>query len=337
MNELYKARLKAQGSYMGETLKNQSDTIMNETFTNDIAYRLCYIDGYSVDAKYIVHTYYSISKDAVDYHLQFRPGVHYPLGTYVDIPDDTNTYNRWLIVGRSDEPQFVKYNILKCNWTLKWIYEEQTYECLCVLRSRNSYNSGLWLDYYTTSPENQTQVWLPTNPITQTIDYNMRFLISDNTDRPIAWEVSKLEDLFPQGILKITLRQSLYNPNVDNKELMIADYYKSNIIPDPKPEEFLPIIMPDLTITYSGKPLVKVCGSYKAFSVNSENFENFDPTKVSWKIVGLNPEDYTTLLNLPVIKIKMSKDYSLIGKVFTLELYYEETLSDSVEIEVVAL
>lgn len=65
------------------------------------------------------------------------------MGTYVDIPDDTGTYNRWLIVGRSDEPQFVKYNILKCNWTFKWIVEGILYECLGVLRARNSYNSGL--------------------------------------------------------------------------------------------------------------------------------------------------------------------------------------------------
>lgn len=142
MLELYKKRLQASGSYMGEALKNQSDMIMNETFKRDTNYKLCYIDDEPVDAKYITYTYYSISKDAVDYHLQFRPGVHYPMGKYVDIPDDTGTYNRWIIVGRSDEPQFVKYNILKCNWTFKWIANGIVHECLGVLRKRNSYNSG---------------------------------------------------------------------------------------------------------------------------------------------------------------------------------------------------
>ena len=48
-----------------------------------------------------------------------------------------------LIVGRSDEPQFVKYNILKCNWTFRWIADGVIHECLGVLRARNSYNSGL--------------------------------------------------------------------------------------------------------------------------------------------------------------------------------------------------
>ena len=49
---------------MGEVLKKQSDEIMNNTFTNDIAYRLVYIDGKPVDAKYITYTYYSISQAA---------------------------------------------------------------------------------------------------------------------------------------------------------------------------------------------------------------------------------------------------------------------------------
>ena len=79
MLDLYRKRLQQSGNHMGEVLKNQSDMIMNATFTRDIAYRKCRINNMPVDAKYIVHTYYNISKDAVDYHLQFRPGIHYPI------------------------------------------------------------------------------------------------------------------------------------------------------------------------------------------------------------------------------------------------------------------
>lgn len=147
MLELYKRRVGNQGRHVGEALKKQSDTIMEQTFDRDIAYRICYLDGKPIEAKYITYTYYSISKDAVDYHLQFKPGVHTQIGKYIDVPDDTGAYNRWLIVGRSDEPQFVKYNILKCNWTFKWIADGVVHECLGVLRKRNNYNSGLWTDY----------------------------------------------------------------------------------------------------------------------------------------------------------------------------------------------
>ena len=151
----YKKFLSLQGQHLGEVRKNESDMIMNATFTGDIAYRKVYIlskeEGWQfVDAKFSKHVAASTSKDAVDSYLQFRPKVHYPVGTYVFIPDDTNyhltvspipvedeqekedqvcpkveeeiTYdingedplwdgakNLWLIVGRTDSKQFVRY------------------------------------------------------------------------------------------------------------------------------------------------------------------------------------------------------------------------------------
>lgn len=333
MLDLYKKRLLVRGKHMGEVLKKQSDIIMDKTFKNDIAYRVCYIDGKPVDAKYIVYTYYSISKDAVDYHLQFRPGVHYPIGTYVDVPDDTNTYNRWLIVGRSDEPQFVKYNILKCNWTFKWIKNDVIYEQLGVLRKRNSYNSGLWTDYYSTSPENQDQFILPTNPITQTLSYNMRLLISDNQIEPIAWEISKIEDTMPVGITYFTIKQDLYNPNIDNKELMIADYYKSKVEPVKDDEDDY---RNDIKIKYNAQAAIKVGGSYKIFNAVSD-IQDFDSSLISWKIEGISEDDYSTILSSNQIKIKSSKNYNLIGKVFTLNLLYEDHIVDSIQVEVIGL
>lgn len=334
MLELYRRRVSSQGKYVGEALKKQSDTIMEQTFSHDIAYRICYINNEPIEAKYITHTYYSISKDAVDYHLQFKPGIHYPIGTYVDVPDDTETYNRWLIVGRSDEPQFVKYNILKCNWTFKWIKDGVIKECLGVLRKRNSYNSGLWTDFYTTSPENQTQFILPTTPLTQEITYNMRFLISDNQINPIAWEVSKIEDTSPKGITYVTLKQDFFNPNRDNKELMIADYYKSNIEPEENTSDILDVT--HMKIKYSSSATVKVGGSYKIFSIFSD-CSSIDHNKVLWTIDGLDESEYNSILSEDKIKIKVAKEYRLIGKVFTLKLFYDNKLMDAIEVEVISL
>lgn len=323
MLESYKKRLQSQGQYMGDALKKQSDMIMDATFTRDIAYRKVLISGKSVDAKYLVHTYYTIAKDAVDYHLQFRPGVHYPIGTYVDIPDDIGKYHTWLIVARSDEPQFVKYNVLKCNWMFRWMDGKTVRECLGVLRMRNSYNSGVWNDYLSTVPENQNQFMVPTNSITQTIDYNTRFLISDNQINPIAWEVSKREDTFPVGITVITLKQVLFNPNWDSREFMIAGYYKSQFTQPEKP-------VTDKSITYSGTASIKVGGSYKTFQVNGVE-------SCSWKIIGLDSSKYQILTESNQIKIKTVTDYNLIGAVFKLEAYEGEIMLDSIPVEVVSL
>ena len=159
MFDQFKNRMKRQGNYMGQVLKNQSDVIMDATFSRDPAYRVCYLqdkgtifpeqtlsgyvkaknvfagnENYDVDeligfskveCKYLVKSYYSIQGDAVDYYLQFRPNVHgsnpnIRVGSFVFVPDDLGVYNLWLIVARDDRPQFPQFYILKVNILLKW-------------------------------------------------------------------------------------------------------------------------------------------------------------------------------------------------------------------------
>lgn len=160
----YKALLASQGSHLGEVRKNRADMIMNATFKGDIGYRQVYIldkeEGWKyTDAKFTKHAASSIQKDEVDSFLQFRPKEHYPVGTYVFIPDDTSyeldineedplwdgAKNLWLIVGRTDNRQFVQYLVLQCNWKLKWIVgygdQKKLLSCWAVIRNANSYTS----------------------------------------------------------------------------------------------------------------------------------------------------------------------------------------------------
>ena len=133
--EMYKNYLSSYGSNLAQVKKNQSDAIMNNSFTADAQYKRVYIltkDGWKwEDAKYQRHAKLSILKDAVDYYLQFRPKVHYPIGSYVFVPDDTDfdinisgheldnplslpderITQLWFIVGRDDANAFVRYNI----------------------------------------------------------------------------------------------------------------------------------------------------------------------------------------------------------------------------------
>ena len=171
--EMYKNYLSSYGSNLAQVKKNQSDAIMNNSFTADAQYKRVYIltkDGWKwEDAKYQRHAKLSILKDAVDYYLQFRPKVHYPIGSYVFVPDDTDfdinisgheldnplslpderITQLWFIVGRDDANAFVRYNILKCNWKFQWIYDNKLYKCWGSNRSANSYTSGRWDDQYT--------------------------------------------------------------------------------------------------------------------------------------------------------------------------------------------
>ena len=361
MFDQFKSRMSRQGSYMGQVLKNQSDVIMDATFTNDVAYRKCYIqdkgtifpeqtlagykkakavfagiEGYDmdeltgfspIDTKYIVNKSYNITGDNIDYQLQFRPMVHHNnpnirVGALIFIPDDIGVYNLWMIVARDDQPQFVKWYVLRVNLLLKWFightevphYEGHhvdtgSYFSWAVQRTQSSYNSGVWTDYTVTTPENQKIAIFPTNQDTNTITYNERFTIGNNPIRRLSWEVTKLDDSAIPGITRITFAQQPEHDPIDNiswvnitsenySDLETGidyDYYcpRSNDVKyhtPVSPENEVPLG----SITYSGvKPSVKVGGSYKTFTANLKNV-----TKPCWSIDYVSDSATVCTVNL---------------------------------------
>lgn len=94
---------------------------------------------------------------------------------------------------------------------------------------------------------------VPTNEDTKTIDYNIRFFITDNLIHPKKYEISKMLDTQQLGIIKVNLVQCMLNKRTDlygkvtdgsflddGKVHLICDYYKSSIKPEDdvnKPEE----------------------------------------------------------------------------------------------------
>ena len=113
-------------------------------------------DDIPVYAKYNVKSYHSISGDAVDYLLQFRledlsarPDIK--VGSYVQILNEQEVPEWWLIVYYDDRPLFKQFSILKCTWTYKWVSDadgkRRVYECLGAARRQNSYNSRAYMLY----------------------------------------------------------------------------------------------------------------------------------------------------------------------------------------------
>ena len=244
---------------IGEQFKDISNQFVNETFSNSTTYRKGTIydcnmsELKELEFKFLKVKTYTMEKDQVEYMVQFRPGVNpeidfdvssdqkHRLGYYIDILDDNSKLvEKWLIIGK-DSTEFDKYNVLKCNWNFEWLDKDRKYHCcLGCVRDRNNYNSGIWSDGYTTSIENQTAFIVPTNDETRGIDYGKRFMITDNLVFPKTYEVTKLMDTFPLGVLKVTLSQSHHNAHVDfcgidmdyfqdDKVHMICNFKKSSI------------------------------------------------------------------------------------------------------------
>ena len=338
-------RMNRKGNTVGEVMKKQSDQIMEKTFLNDLhtkkvrvhnSYKAIDVWTY---AKYQSVSVFSVLKDQIDYRIQFKPGEQYPIGCYIDIPNNDDEYETWLLVGRDDHPQFPRYSVLKCNWTFKWILNQTIYSSLGVLRSRNSYNSGVWNDGFFTVVENQDSFWVPTNPDTQTINYNMRFLLSENKVNPISYIVSKVEDTFPVGITKITLKQDLYNPNTDNTELMIADYYSNSI--EPKPQKKRPT-KNNAVITYNGNaPKIVIGGSFKVLTGKfyNDSGQQLSSVQCNWTADLDNEEaqNYELIDDGNTLKIKAKENYNLVGQIIKVGLSAaDNSCSTSIDLEVCA-
>ena len=393
----YRTILSSRGENLSQLRRNQSDKIIDATFTGDPTYRKVYIltsDGWKYeDVKYQRHTKASILKDAVDYYIQFRPKVHYPVGSYVIIPDDTdfninlseeeleNPFSQpvnertqwWIIVGRDNANAFVRYNILKCNWNFKWIYNNEIQECFGCVRNANSYTSGSWSADMSVSLDNITNAWLPDTwnvyggenlpslglDDTRTIHYNLRFMITRNIIHPKCYIVSKVDDTIPFGIIKITMQQDDFDEHRDEPKLLLCNYYND--------EGRIKVEEPE--IDDSGKPSSIewrfVNGDGEIVSTPPSDFDyklhigkvyyfeciisNNDSSQIDWRIsldgnpdLGDNAKEYYENLitlnkfNNNLLALRVGKAGSLKQKHFILSV--SDTLGNyysSIELEVV--
>lgn len=319
-----------------------------------------------IDAKFIVKSHQSIDKDQVEYYLQFKPsqpvefgqndelyyfeteyrqryGIEFPIGCYVDIPDDKMVYRKWLICGAEIANQFPKYLILPCTYEMMWIERNKNdrikRRMWAVPRSQKSYTIGTYTDYRFTRPDNQDKIWLPLNSITEKLWYssdgkNSRVIISAPTEHPIVWTITKIENTNPIGLQCLTLYQNYFDQDKDFIEKdssgtiigMWADWFQGELSPQESPEDTL--FKPFCNISASSSVL-KVRGSYKLLTVSisdqsgNDITDKYSSTSFSWT-ASIDNNDVTNLFTwLPQkefnkIKIKAPNDRRYLNKILTI-------------------
>lgn len=115
-----------------------------------------------IDIRYNLTAKASLAKDQNESHIMFRPSVErkltntwpldyyptsfgknaeFPVGLYIDIPDNRNVYRKWLICDRTYSESYVYYLILPCNYRYTWVKDDKLYQMWGVARVQNSYNS----------------------------------------------------------------------------------------------------------------------------------------------------------------------------------------------------
>ena len=164
MNDLYKMRMSYLGKSEGEFKRKNSQKIMDSSFSRDPAYKLVYVkwvdsglptiteEDIPVDAKFNVKSYHNVTGDEIAYLLQFRlddikNNSDIRIGSYVQIYNELDEPEWWIIVHYDDRLQFRQFSILKCKWVYKWVSnvtgKRVIYQCLGAPRKQNSYNSGV--------------------------------------------------------------------------------------------------------------------------------------------------------------------------------------------------
>lgn len=342
MLDSFRLRMAALGGYDGEARRRNAQNIMDSAWMRDPATKPVYVkwvdsglpiiddDDIPVYAKYNVKSYHNITGDEIAYLLQFRledmrDNPNIKVGSYVQIMNEMDEPEWWLIWHLDDRTQFRQFSIVKCTWVYKWTSFKDghrvVHQCLGVTRNQNNYNSGCWLDYVFEVVEQQHVMLMPSNKDTNILTYNTRMLVS-NEGRypPIAWKISKVQPSVTSDTVRFTMTQEQYNAAVDDAELMIADYRKSYVEPELPELEETPMTS-DLEITYSGKPAVRAGGGFKKFRLKTRiNGELVDASDdVDWSVDFGGKEDRLECSVVDsVFRVKCLGDYSLIGQTFTL-------------------
>lgn len=120
-----------------------------------------------------------------------------------------------------------------CNYKVSFISDISGKVVFYPVHMKNAtqYNSGETAREQETIGSSKFLIFIPYNEETIKIDHGKRFLIDKNHDNPTSFEITQVDTISHNfddnfAVIRWTLVESQFNPKTDNKELMIADYYK---------------------------------------------------------------------------------------------------------------
>lgn len=334
MEQTWNSDLQSKVCYIYDFLHDdQPDLNSHMTYENTTKTR--------IDAKFIITQYGSISKDQVPYHIQFKPSqpleftqgdelyyfetdyrskydVKFPLSLYIDIPNEKNIYEKWIIIMYEQGNQFTKFDVLPCNYRFEWIevdgqnrYKRRMWGCD---RQQLSYTAGTWVDRYFHSLDNVEKSYLPLNAITENINYvgedgeNQRMIVSAKVKNCTVWTITKIENTHPIGLLQITFSQTSFDAHSDYIERdengniigMWADYYESQTEPT-DPTEPTPTPSSNYSKITASTSTIKVGGSYKTLTLKlydangNEITDNYSTSDFNWTCSIKSGDEITVL------------------------------------------
>lgn len=302
------------GSSEEDTLKNTSNTILDLSFNATTSYKRVIVNGEYYDARIISDSKTTTRGGTGNYVIQFKSGIRFNAGTYIDIYNDAKEkYEKWMIIYDMDNPLFNKPLIKKCNYLLKWKnYYGDIIERWCIFSDNVRLTSATqWAaQQKATLPMGSFTVILPCDFETINIRRDKRFLVDEygTIEAPDAYIVSN-RNVFTKttvtdcgecgydGNVELALTQHQFNPETDNAELMIADYYAEyNEKPFEPPTD---VINKTAEITYSDTSDLKMGASYKTYNcLCFDNGKEVPNASINWEVKII--DEYKEFFNYKV-------------------------------------
>ena len=232
----YKRRLSYLKDPPRERWLKNTQSWINSKLPNSLSFQTAVIDG--EERKCAITSTQKLREK----NIHTMPGETIFAGTYVEWANSV-----WLITSVDEYSEVYQTGLMvQCNYNLKWVNPRgEVVSRMVIAIDGTKYLTGEYSQQFVTVGDARMQVTMPKDDETALIDRGDRFLIDDPKAEDIqAFEVTKLNRASSvyngHGIYVHMLVESPRNDEVDNYELMIANYYDRIKKPDaskPKPIE----------------------------------------------------------------------------------------------------
>jgi hypothetical protein len=319
MFQEYRDRLAPSGTNVRDHIKRNSIATKERLFRNSQSFLCVKINGQLYDAHITQDVRGSVKGGNGNYLIEFRDGVYFPAGTYIEVLNQRkNKVDTWIIIDALDDMLFPKSIIKKCTYNLKWVNRNgQIVERYIAFddSSRASDSIRTYGNQISVS-DGTIGAFIAYDDETKYIKKDSRFLIDmavTDEDYPDTYKVTNRNALSRiengHGVIHIIFTEDQFNPNKDDKEMMIADYYKQmdrNLLQNSTVSG-----IDRAEITYSGSNNIVMDTPAKSFELKFYDANDNELDEVGrWEIKNLPEFDEYIIATISGNKLQVQAKYN---------------------------
>ncbi len=309
--DTYKKRMQVHGDTPRESWISLGKRNLLELAPHSPAYKCVDIDG--VEEHLLI-----ISRDEPNEKtIRMMPGRSFRVGQIV-----TWKTTHWLITQKDEDDEIsMRGKIEQCNRQLKWQNNETGEIITRWCTAEKPYYSNLFSDSTLTLSTREFKIQLPYDSETSKIGLDKRFMLDEIDGEPKTYRVTSVDAITERfdrdgessGFLVLNVKQDLYNPKTDNKELGICNYFDAS---DSITEQSTGVNR--CSIVYTGKPSIRYGGSAKRLQFLRDGVLLSDSTSLSWSTdLGAESNKFEITTESSEFRIRALDFSELEGLIFT--------------------